>query len=860
MADRPTDATLRRRPSLKRALTVMAAALAIPLLALQMWWAYHDYGMARERAENTALAFADATALGVLQFFAQSEALMTAMIGQFGPEGFLGEACSENVETVAAFQPFLTNVAVVGENGAVICSHVEMQGTVSANSWPWWDEVRSNPVFTIGDPAEADITRGWILPMVVPLTDGAGNFSGAVVGSMQLADLSSYFGIRRLPENHLITVATDQGIVIARSHDAERMVGNPIPTLTGWDREVEPGRWVATGPDLNGVDRTWGQVAIPPDWIVYVGVPDADVLGPALQAALANLGLALVIVLIGALLSAHSYRGIAIALRELANRTRRIAQGEPVPVPARTPSEFADVVERFNETMSAREEAQNRARRARDRYQSLFDNSVFGLYVSTLDGRFIEVNPALADMLGYDSPKALVDAGPEVVYADPDEARRLAEQSLSTGEIPAHEMDWLRADGMPISVRIGGKLAPGPADESVLEVIVQDITEERRMEEERRQTQKMEAIGQLAGGVAHDFNNLLTVIGGNVELLEDDISEDNPIRHDLAEISQATRRAASLTRRLLTFSSRQPQGRTLEDANEAISGLRKLLEPLIGENVHLKTELEDRPLPIAIDPGDFEQIVLNLVLNARDALPRGGTIRIATAESPGHGMASYGHDGPGMTLTVTDDGIGMHPDIASRIFEPFYTTKAVGQGTGLGLATVYGIVKRASGLIDVDTNVGDGTTIRIWVPLTEYEAQDDETVRNTIERGDETILVVEDEDLLMSLVRRALTDSGYRVLTASNGAAALDLIRDESPSLELVLTDVVMPLVGGLELADELATILPDVPVLFMTGYVANEHLSERIKGRAEFLLRKPFSTAELRARVRHILDLCAVD
>jgi PAS domain S-box-containing protein len=851
----PPDPRIQRAPSLKRALISLAAALAIPLVALQIWWGYHDYEKARERAETDALAQADATSLGVLQFFSQAEQLLTSTAEQFGPDGLTSVFCDQHMATITDLLPFLVNVVVVGPDGDVLCSQVEITGRVSATSWSWWAEVRANPVFTIGRPAESDITSGWVLPIIAPQTDRAGEFAAALVGTVDLVGLDQYFGTVNLPEDHLITVATADRIVIARSRDAATRVGRSLPPQYGSDREVGPGRSVAAGPDLAGIQRTWGQIEVPQGWIIYAGVREEAVYGPALQETLGHLAITLLVVLIAFLLAGHSYRDIAGALTELGNRTRDIARGEPVVVPIKTPSEVAEVFERFNETIVSREQAQRREQEARARYKTIFDNVVFGLYLSTSDGRFLEVNSALATMLGYESPAALLPVGTHALYASGEERGRLVQHTLSSGEVPPSEVDWLCADGRPITVRLSGKLILGQDDEPLLEMIVQDITEERRTEHELRQTQKMDAMGQLAGGIAHDFNNLLTVIGGNVELLEDDIPPDDPLRRDLAEISRATKRATSLTRRLLTFSSKQRRGDQVADANEIISGLRKLLIPLIGEDVALETDLGGGPFPIAIDPGELEQVVLNLVLNARDALPRGGTIRITTAASDRDAEEGV----LGMALSVTDDGVGMAPEIRQRIFEPFFTTKPMGRGTGLGLSTVYGIVMRAGGSMEVETQAGEGTAMRIWLPRTQFELSETEPEANLVEGGHETILVVEDEAQVMELVRRTLSESGYRVVTATDGVAGLDVFQACQPPVQLVLTDVVMPHLGGPELADKLDLIAPDVPVLFMSGYVENRSLSEALEQEPDLLLRKPFSPNELRARVRRILDLAAV-
>lgn len=858
--DTPTGLAARQTaPSLKRGLIVLMAALGIPLITLQAWWGSRDYETARERAGTNALAIADATSLGVRQFLGQTESMMMAMADVIAGDLFgEGDAptreqwCQRRVDRVAEVYPFLVNAMVVGPDASITCSHRELADPLPASE-PWWDGYRERPSFRVGVPLEGPLSQAGFLHFVAPLTSASGEFGGALVGAVELVDLHTLFGTINLPEDYLVTVASADRVVIARSHDADNQIGRRLPDLSGSEELVGPGRAVAIGPDINGVPRTWGQVELPSGWMVYVGVPDEVVYAPARREWLANLALTLLFLLPAFVLAGYSYRGIGDALGELGRRTRELAEGKPVSVPSGTPSEVVEVVERFNEAMTEREQAQLGERRARERYQSIFDNVVFGLFVSTTDGRFLEVNPALATMLGYDSPEDLVEVGPAALYADPALHNFLLAQSLASGKVESQELDWVRADGNPITVRLTGKLIWGPGGDRAFEFVVQDITDERRREDELRQTQKMEAIGQLAGGIAHDFNNLLTVIRGNVELLEDDIPEDDPLRRDLSEISRATSRATSLTRRLLTFSRRKQQGGPLRDGNEVISGLAKLLGPLIGENVELRTELTGGPYPIALDPGEFEQIVLNLVLNARDAMPQGGTIRIATEAAEGE--TGEGDLVPGVRLSVSDDGLGIKPAIRQRIFEPFFTTKPMGQGTGLGLSTVYGIVKRVDGSMDVETVAGAGTTMRIWLPLTDTPDTADETTPEAPSGGDETILLVEDDKQVITLIRRALSEAGYRVLTAANGAEALELFRREALAIQLVLTDVVMPHLGGLELAEQLKQINPGLPVLFMSGYIEDPFVSEELERRPDLVLLKPFSPTEVRMTVRRILD-----
>jgi PAS domain S-box-containing protein len=847
----------RRRYSLRGQLMLLVASLAVPLLGLQAWWSFHSYQGARQRAETDALAFADATALGVQQFLSFAEEGMMATAASFG-EGWLSEdECSTRMKTTAQLLPFLKNALAVDAEGDIICVAAGGPIATNARNWPWFEGVSRNPVFTLGPPVTADFMEGSILPLVAPVADAEGRFVGAIVGSVALVELSELFSGVSVPDDHLVTVATADRIIISRSQDPESHVGDSLPSLTENDELVAPGRWVASGVDLAGVHRMWGQVEIGAGWIVYVGVPNANVYGPARAESFRRIGATLLVLLLGMLLAWRSYDRIAAALHELGIRTRATAVGQIVPLPPNTPDEVTAVVEQFNHTLSERDRAQSAERQAWLRFQSLFDNAVFGLYVSTVDGRFLQVNRALAEMLGYDSEDALIEVGPSSMYLEPDRRAGLLQESLEAGVVPTRELNWLRRDGVPITVRVGGKMIEGPDGSRVFEMIVQDITDEKRTEDELRQTQKMEAIGQLAGGVAHDFNNLLTVIGGNAELLEDELSDDGPLKEDLGQITQATQRAAALTRRLLSLSRKQPRDEQILDMNELVGDLHKMLVPLLGENITLLTELDPKGPTISMDPGELEQIVLNLVLNARDAMPEGGTLRMTTAAGKSGWDANS--ERLGTLLTVEDTGVGIDAVSKPRIFEPFYTTKPMGKGTGLGLSTVYGVVKRSGGQIRIESERHVGSTMTIWLPMParpEPISKTPDTVEAAV--GTETVLVVEDDELVRRFVARALADVGFNVSTAERGDEALQIVRDGESQIQLVLTDVVMPGLTGPELAERLSTLAPDTPVLFMSGYIDNSFLNAALEQQPDSLIRKPFSAAELRRRVRLALDRSA--
>jgi signal transduction histidine kinase/GAF domain-containing protein len=388
-----------------------------------------------------------------------------------------------------------------------------------------------------------------------------------------------------------------------------------------------------------------------------------------------------------------------------------------------------------------------------------------------------------------------------------------------------------------------------------------EVTERRRLEDQLRQAQKMEAVGRLAGGIAHDFNNILTAILGTTQLIQRDLPEAYAELHgDVEEIRKAAARAADLTRQLLAYSRRQVLAPKVLDVNAIVSGLNGMLRRLIGEDITLATTLDPTLPAVKADPSQLEQVLLNLVVNARDAMPRGGTVTLATATGSlaAGALAPNVPELPGrfVEVSVTDTGTGMSADTRAHLFEPFYTTKEVGKGTGLGLATVYGIVKQSGGYIVVDSELGSGTSIRIFLPVVADQVPALEPPAPHREwRGTETLLLVEDEEGVRTFARRALEDSGYQVLLAASGADAITLARGFNGRIHLLLTDVVMPGLSGRELAEQLVSERPDVRVIYTSGYTDDETVRHGVREAETAFLQKPFTPQELGRRIREVLD-----
>ena len=389
----------------------------------------------------------------------------------------------------------------------------------------------------------------------------------------------------------------------------------------------------------------------------------------------------------------------------------------------------------------------------------------------------------------------------------------------------------------------------------------QDVTERKTLEEHVRQAAKMEAIGRLAGGVAHDFNNLLTVINGYSELLLEKFGADGQASVYLTEVKDAGERAASLTRQLLAFSRRQVLAPQVLDLNAVVSNLEKMLRRLIGEDVKLRTVLDPSLGRVKADPGQIEQVLMNLAVNARDAMPSGGNLTIETGNVELDEDYARSHvtvkPGPHLMLAVSDSGVGMTAETIGHIFEPFFTTKEMGKGTGLGLATVYGIIKQSGGSIWAYSEVGQGTVFKIYLPIVSESpaAEGHANTETESASGSETILVVEDEKGLRSLIRLVLESTGYKVLEMEDGESALATCASYDGPIHLLLTDVVMPKMSGPLVAEKVTALRPDIKVIYMSGYTDDAVVQHGVLSHNMPFIQKPFSPITLRKKIREILD-----
>jgi PAS domain S-box-containing protein len=856
---------------------LLVVASALPALLFSVIQARNAGAVERDNAEQRALQLARRIATRVDDHVNTVDALLVALSRSVRTDD---AGVAHNDSLLASVgrdvgSRFL-NLSVGDRQGRIIglSRHVGARSVLlTMSDRRYFKQALASRGLGIGEPMIGRVTNQFAIGFGRAILDPRGEAVGVVAASTKLTSLGAILISPDLPPGAVVTLIDDQGVVLARSQDAERWVGRDLDGLLPTPRAL-PAQGVDEATGADGVRRLSGYAtATRVPWSVHVSIPSEVALAPvrAQERAARLLGVASLALSLGmAWLLARGIAGPvrdltvdadAFASGDLAHRTAVAADGE-LGVLASTFNRMADALQRRSNELSESE----------SRYRSLFDTLPLPMWVFDRETlRFLAVNQAAIDRYGYSPAEFLAMTVLEL--QPPVQVSGLLEAVGPNGAQMVRVEPWRHVTkyGEELDVEISADdLTYGGADGRL--VVANDVTVRRRTEaalhasqEQLRQSQKMEAIGSLAGGIAHDFNNLLTAILGYCDLALEGIAEGSTASSDVEEVRRAAQRAAELTHQLLAFSRRQVLKPCVFALSDAVEQTEKILRRLISENIVLELSVDDRSAHVRADPTQLEQVILNLVVNARDAMPCGGRLRIAAGmmsfEAPHPTIGAALPAGSYAMLTVTDTGMGIPGEIRERIFEPFFTTKARGQGTGLGLATVYGIVQQSGGGIEVASVPGNGTTFILYFPIADAGGAPAPPAsapavggRGAGARGAGTILLAEDDDAVRAIARETLERAGYRVLAAQDGSRAIRLADAHAGPIDLLLTDVVMPGMNGRELARTLAARHPGLRVLFASGYTDNVLVDQNALAPGAALLDKPFTPAELAAKVRDVL------
>ena len=513
--------------------------------------------------------------------------------------------------------------------------------------------------------------------------------------------------------------------------------------------------------------------------------------------------------------------------------------------------------------MTERKQMEVALSQSEEKYRDIFENAVEGIFQTTPEGHYLQVNPALAKMYGYSSPEELMsnvlDIGCQI-YVNPEDRIRLQQAIEKNGSFEGFEAQQYRKDGSKIWTSSNARVVLDAAGNTLYyEGTVENITDRKHLESQLLQAQKMEAIGTLAGGIAHDFNNILSALIGYGNLLHMKMDADDPLRIYVEHMLVASEKAVNLTHSLLTFSRKQVMRLQPQKMSTMVRSIEKILLRLLTEDIELKVTTSDTEITVLADVTQIDQVLLNLAANARDAMPQGGTLRIETREVEINRefIRSYGYGEPGKyaLISISDTGTGMDEKTRQKIFEPFFTTKEVGKGTGLGLSIVYGIIKQHNGYINVTSEQGKGTTFHIYLPVVTTATEETKLAAIDVKGGTETILLAEDNPDLQKLQEEVLNSKGYTTIAATDGEMAIARFMEHIDSIDLLMLDVVMPKKNGKEVFDEIRKIRPDVKVLFTSGYTGDVVIDKGVYDSAVEFIQKPISPNELLGKIREVLD-----
>jgi PAS domain S-box-containing protein len=844
----------------------LVLVVVLPFVGVLIYVGYRDVKDDARRAQMAALDLARVSAAETGEALEDAATVAATIAARAARAGIA--ACDVlNLPEVVALEPEFANAFVADATGRPRCSAVQMPpgGVESGVDRLWFSAARAADTVVFDGPIKGRISGRWVYVAALAIRDPRGRLMGVVGVSADMERFSTALTSFPLDDSRVIMVITDEGQVVTRSRDTGPWTGSLLAEHGfAADSAVMGNATVFRGTDLDGVDRLWGAATVErTGWRVLAGVNRSVVLGPGQATLTRGMLLSGVLALTVLGLALLAARRIERPIEELVQATAAVERGEFRTVsPFRGVAEVSEVARRFNAMVGARAAAEASLRASEARFQKAFGASPMPMAISAWPGgEVMDVNEAYVARFGWSRGdiigRTALDIG---LWRNPDE-REAMRRDLEAGRpVRNRECEFRKKSGETMVGLFSAERIELAEQPCVISLVV-DVTERRRLELQLRQAQKMEAVGQLTGGIAHDFNNLLTAVLGNAELIASDLPADRQdLSAELDDIRSAARRGASMVKKLLAFSRKERLETAPVDLADVVRDVSGMLQHLVPETIRIDLSGVQPGVWVPADRGALDQILINLVTNARDAMLQGGDLLLATRRASidrtfwmEHGWGEPGDYG---VLSVRDTGVGMDEETRAHMFEPFFTTKPREQGTGLGMAMVYGLVKQHGGFVSVESRLGHGTTVVIYLPATDRPEKQKPPVevRKALE-GRETVLLVEDDELIREAGRRALQSRGYQVLTATDGEDALQILLREPGRVALVVTDVVMPRRTGPELFHAVRS-QPHAPrFLFTSGYAEFAGGPGGGVPPGADLLAKPWSVADLVSRVRTVLD-----
>jgi len=880
--------TVQFRHTTRGRLILIVAAALLPALGVIFWTGLEQRDEAVRNAEQQVLLLTRHFAERQQELTATTEQILRTLADVHRHHEHDANTCLKILRAADDHNDIYSRLLIVSPDGRVRISS-KGKGERDVSERKYFRDVLASKSFSAGEYVVDGDTGHATIHFVYPLLNRKGEIGLIFAAALDLDVYWDFLKKIDLPPGYRISIVDHRGARLVSYPDRPGPATGAGTFLSEENlRQIRSdhgeGLYEALGNDgvhrIHAFRKLYLKGASEPHMIVTVGADKASILEPAsaiLGRNLLLLGLTFAVALGGAWLFGGA--SIVNPVRRLMEAARQLRDGN---LSARTEmshfkGELGILAKSFDEMASAleaktveSEKYLERLRESDEQYRGIFENTIVGIYQSTLDGRYLTVNPALASMFGYDSPEEMIASVTDIgaqLYDDPEDRRRAMEILTVSDRLERFEARFRRRDGAAIWTLINSR-SVRDADGQILfiEGVIEDITEQKqagqeraRLEEQLRQAQKMEALGTLAGGIAHDFNNVLMAIIGFTELAGIE-SDEKSRRECLDQVLTASRRAKDLVNQILTFSRMRETERRPVQVNHIVKEALKLLRSSIPTTIDIRSTIGREPVVICADPTQIHQVLMNLCTNAAHAMKRRrGTLSVSlTQERFGNGSspAPCGlSEGLYARLQVSDTGHGMSRDVMERVYDPFFTTKPHGEGTGLGLSVVYGIVQACRGAIDIHSKPGKGTAVSVYLPAEESAEKPDRSEETVISTGVEHILFIDDEPVLADLGARALRSLGYRVTARTSSLEALDFFRSRHKDIDLVITDVTMPYLTGAELTHKMLEVRRDTPVVLCTGFseMVNEETARRIGARGYIV--KPVSRAVLAKTVRDVLD-----